>query len=210
MDLNVNVFTLFGYSMSLLELLGTFTNAYSVWLMARLRIATWPVGIVGSILFAVLFYQIRLYGDFIEQIYYIGVNIYGWITWKKRGSEPHTPVAAFSQSIVIGGTFAGTIIASLIFGALLTQVHLWAPAFFVEKADYPYIDALTTMGSFVAMILMAKGRIESWIYWIVINIVSIVLYAYKGVYFVSGLYGVYLVLAFLGYQTWVSQLKKQP
>lgn len=208
MDFNPQVLNLLGYSMGLLELMGTFANGYSVWLMARLRIATWPVGIIGSVLFAVLFFEIRLYGDFIEQIYYVGASIYGWIIWWRRGAHQSPPAAMWSSRQVLLITLVATVLISLLFGYFLSQIHIWFPRFFEAPAEFPFIDGLTTMASFVAMILMANCRIEAWIYWIVINTISIGLYSAKSVYFITLLYGIYLILAFLGYKTWKKYLRK--
>jgi len=201
-NLNPEIVTVLGYPMSLFELIGTVASAYSVWLMGRLRITTWPVGIVGSALFAILFYQIRLYGDFIEQIYYVGANIYGWIVWSRPHARQNEITAFWSPPHVLALCAGGTLAASVIFGWFLSQFHILMPTLFQAPAELPYLDGFTTMGSFVAMVLMAQKRTESWIYWIVINIVSVGLYAVKDVFFIAILYGFYFVLALLGYRQW--------
>ena len=81
---------------------------------------------------------------------------------------------------------------------------MWFPAWVTEPASYPWLDAFTTVASFVAMLLMARGRIECWIYWLVIDLVGVWLYVTKGVYFVATLYGVFLWLAALGLKNWLA------
>jgi nicotinamide mononucleotide transporter len=76
-------FTLLGYPMSYIEFVGTLLYLWSVWLISRRRLLTWPVGIVSVLLYMALFYQIRLYSDALEQIYYIGASVYGWWNWSK-------------------------------------------------------------------------------------------------------------------------------
>lgn len=79
-------FSAFGYDLSWLELVGTIFNLWSVWLMTRNRIFSWPIGIIGVILFLMLFWQIRLYADFFEQIYYIVTGFWGWWLWQKSSA----------------------------------------------------------------------------------------------------------------------------
>src|SRR5262245_63952313 len=79
--------TVFGYPMSYLEFTGTVFNLWSVWLVARKSILTWPVGIVGVILFGILFYQIQLYSDLVEQVYFLVTGFYGWWIWARGAGE---------------------------------------------------------------------------------------------------------------------------
>jgi nicotinamide mononucleotide transporter len=93
---------------------------------------------------------------------------------------------------------------SLVLGAIMSHVHEWAPGVFPEAASYPYLDALTTVMSLVAMWLMARKHIESWIYWIVVDVIGIGLNFVKDVRFISLLYVVLLVLAIRGLFDWRS------
>lgn len=201
-------FSIGSYPMSYVEFLGTVFSLSSVWLAGRGKILNWPLGILGSAFFGALFYQLRLYADCFEQIYYIGACLYGWSLWIRLGVQKESLKTAFSP---LRDQFLGlsiTLGLTIVFSWVLTQLHIWLPQLFPEPASLPYADGLTTVGSFYAMILMAKGRIECWIYWTCINIISIGLYAVKGVYFVSGLYGVYLILGILGLRRWQA-LKNQ-
>ncbi len=88
-SLNVDniVFTILGYPMSYVEFLGTVMYLWSVWLISKRNILTWPIGIVSVLFYMVLFYQIRLYSDTIEQVYYLGASIFGWWVWNKSPKE---------------------------------------------------------------------------------------------------------------------------
>jgi nicotinamide mononucleotide transporter len=195
-------FSIGSYPMSYVEFLGTVLSLCSVWLAGRGKILNWPLGILGSVFFAALFYQLRLYADCLEQVYYLGASFYGWILWIKHGVHKNPLKPTFSspgeQSLGLSITLGLSIVCSWI----LTQLHTWLPVLFPAPASLPYADGLTTVASFYAMILMAKGRTECWVYWIVINIISVVLYVVKGVYFVSGLYGIYLILGIIGLRRW--------
>ena len=201
-DVNKSIFTLMGYPMSAVELFGTLFNLASVALMARRHIWTWPLGIIGVILFAVLFYQIRLYGDFFEQIYYLAASIYGWWLWRRGREKSAKNRLGFSSRYGIVSGLAITLVGGLILGWALGELPHMVPAFFPEPPSYPYLDAVTTVGSFVAMVLEAKRRLESWIYWTWINVAGIWLYVIKGVPFVAVVYGLFLVLGLYGYWQW--------
>ncbi|MBW4512745.1 MAG: nicotinamide riboside transporter PnuC [Scytonematopsis contorta HA4267-MV1] len=194
--------------MSYVELIGTILNLWSVWLISKQKMLTWPVGIVGSILFLVLFYQIRLYADMLEQIYYVIVNIYGWWRWltplQDTGKILTTRYSSQQQIIFY---VAVTIAGSFAMGALMSRIHLLFPALFAEAASFPYLDSFTTIMSFTAMWLMAQKKIESWYYWIVVNIIGIGLYYAKGVKFISLLYAVFLLMAINGLCSWIKMAK---
>ncbi len=203
--LNVDntAFVLLEYPMSYIELIGTLLYLWSVWLIAKRQVLTWPVGIVSVLLYMILFYQIRLYSDAIEQVYYLGVSIYGWIFWNnsfKEDGEVKDVAYSNPQSIVFWITITGII--SIVVGILMQRIHLLLPVVFPEPASFPFLDALTTIMSFTAMWLMARKRIESWIYWIIVDVIGIWLYFVKDVKFVSLLYVTLFFLAVSGFQSW--------
>jgi nicotinamide mononucleotide transporter len=200
-------FTVLGYPMSYIEFFGTLLYLWSVWLMARGRILTWPVGIVSVLLYMVLFYQIRLYSDTVEQIYYLGASAYGWWRWtaRDRGGRGRVSGLKFSSTAAILTAAAITICLSIAVGGLMKDMHLLLPALFPEEASFPYVDAATTVMSFTAMLLMAFKRIESWIYWIVVDVIGIRLYYVKEVRFVSLLYVVLLGMAVSGLFMWMKK-----
>ncbi len=203
-------FTVLGYPMSYVEFFGTNCYLLSVWLIAGRNMLTWPIGIVSVILYMLLFYQYQLYSDTIEQFYYIGASIYGWWYWQKSQSEESdvTPVCHGSKLNIMCWTTV-ILALSLLTGWAMTHVHLWLPSFFPEPASFPYLDGLTTIMSFVAMWLMARRRIESWFYWIIVDMISIWLYYAKGIKFVSLLYVLLLILATMGAVRWFPALQEQ-
>ncbi|MGB8703327.1 MAG: nicotinamide riboside transporter PnuC [Thermosynechococcaceae cyanobacterium] len=192
-----------GYPLSYVELVGTILYLWSVWLISKRRILTWPIGIVSVLLYMALFYQIRLYSDTLEQIYYLGASVYGWRKWnqspQKKGQI--TDVIYSSRRAIIAW-IALTVVISAGTGLLMSRVHLWLPSIFPESASFPYLDALTTIMSFVAMWLMAQKKIESWFYWIIVDVIGIWLYFEKDVRFVSLLYVILLFLAINGLRMW--------
>jgi nicotinamide mononucleotide transporter len=193
--------------MSYLEFIGTILNLWSVWLVMRNSIWTWPVGNVAVILFGFLFYQIQLYSDLVEQVYFLITGFYGWWAWfhfrhfNKTTGKKELPVTYSSQRgnivcliIVVVGTVA--------MGYTMGHIHLYFPKLFSEAASFPYLDAFTTVMSFAANLLMAHKKIQCWYLWIAIDIIGIGLYLIKGVVFVAFLYVIFLILASKGLSNW--------
>jgi nicotinamide mononucleotide transporter len=197
-------FSIGNYSLSWLEFIGTIFNLWSVWLMTRNRILSWPIGIIGVILFLMLFWQIRLYADFFEQIYYIATGFWGWWLWQKSGAPDEGKIHRNTLRENISW-IAGIAALSIVAGWANSNLNVWLPKFFPEAASFAYLDAATTIMSFGAQILMARRRLECWPIWIAVDFIGVWLYWQKGVVFVSGLYVVFLVMAVLGLLSWRRQ-----
>lgn len=203
-DVQTIAFTILGYPLSYLELVGTIMNLWSVWLVIRQHILNWPVGIIGVLLFLLLFYQIQLYSDTLEQVYYLVASLYGWWLWARAGQQREQPFVPYlSSRRVLGLVLLFTSILSVALGALMSQIHIFMPMFFAQPAAFPYLDALTTMMSFSAMWLMAQKRLECWVYWISVDIIGIGLYYVQGVRFIALLYVIFLIMASSGLISWL-------
>jgi nicotinamide mononucleotide transporter len=212
LSVNKIFFTILSYPMSYIELSATLLITVYVLLITRKIVWAWPLGIVTFSLFAVLFYQVRLYSDFFEQFYYIGNCFYGWYVWlaarkkvQEGGEELKVSYTANKGRliacaiIVIGGTAAGFVVS---------RIHTWLPALFPQQAAYPYIDAAATVMGFVAAALMTHRKIEAWILWLCVNSICIGLYFALNVKFVAILYIFFLALAVNGLITWGKELRK--
>jgi nicotinamide mononucleotide transporter len=204
LDVNTVAFTILGYPLSYLELVGTLLYLWSVWLIARQQLLTWPVGIVSVLLYMALFYQIQLYSDALEQVYYLVASAYGWWLWQSAGRrEERAFVPHLSAPRTLALVAALTLALAVALGAAMGRIHAWLPALFPQPAAFPYLDALTTVMSFSAMWLMAQKRLESWGYWIVVDVIGIGLYYAQGVRFISLLYVILLALAINGLVRWL-------
>jgi len=204
LSIDTVVFTVLGYPMSYLELAGTVLYLLSVWLITRRNVLTWPVGIASVLLYLLLFYQIRLYADTLEQLYYLAASVYGWWFWSRTRQQDRTiSDVGFSPRRSLVVWLAVTAVLSVTLGVAMTRVHIWLPGVFPEAASYPYLDALTTVMSLVAMWLLARTHTESWAYWIVVDAIGIWLYWVKDVRFISLLYVVLLALAVKGLVDWM-------
>ena len=203
LSVNTIVLNILGYPMSYVELFGTLLYLWSVWLISKRRMLTWPVGIISVLLYMVLFYQIRLYSDTLEQVYYLGASIYGWWAWNRSSKEKGRVAGVeYSKYRFVLIWAITTALLSFLAGLLMSRIHILLPAIFPVAASFPYLDALTTIMSFTAMWLMARKKNESWIYWIIVDVIGIWLYFVKDVKFLSLLYVILLFMAINGFVSW--------
>lgn len=212
-SVNTVFFTFLDYPMSYLEFFGTIFNIGCVYLAAKNRIATWPIGILGVICYIFLFYQIQLYSDFVEQLYFFASGIYGWYVWRqmaKKGKDKVKETPILKNSRKENAIWLAVIAAgSLVLGYLMRHINSYFPALFTLPASFPYLDAFTTVMSFVAQFIMAKKRVECWYLWILVDIIGIWLYYAKGVKFIALEYVIFLALATKGLIDWRKKLRIQ-
>jgi len=209
LSINTIMLTIYDYPLSYIEFLGTILYFISVFLISKKNIITWPVGIVSVILYFILFYQIQLYADMIEQVYYFIISIFGWITWQKKKEEQPKQIIQSSWSTVKGIILALsiTIASTCVLSFCISNFNKWFPEIFPETASFPFLDALTTVMSFVAMYLVTIRKNEGWIYWIIVDIIAIWLYWVKDVKFISIQYVILLGMAIYGFLNWIKRYK---
>lgn len=193
-----------------LEITGTLLGILSVFFSIKKNIWVYPTGIVSTVIYVYLLYIAGLIGDCIINIYYTVMSIYGWILWAKNSEDQiHVTVDWTSQKEWIL-SFA-LFMMSLI---LITLIYYYKPfienGFSIDKAtvgvhhlDWAnWLDISITSVFLVGMWLMARRRIESWIFWIVGDLASIPMYIYKGYGITSVQYLVFTVMAIVGFVAW--------
>ena len=199
--------------MSYIELSATLLIVVYVLLITKKIIWAWPLGLITFSLFAVLFYQVRLYSDFFEQFYYIGNCFYGWWLWlaARKKAEAGEKELEVSYTTPVNRLIAGLIIVTCgtITGFVMSRIHTWLPTLFPQQAAYPYIDAAATIMGFVAAALMAHRKIEAWLLWICVNSICIGLYYARNVKFVAVLYIFFLALALNGLISWTREFRRK-
>ena len=196
-------FQFLGYPISYVELIGTLFGLFSVYFASRANILTWGTGIVNEVFLFILFFQVQLYADMFLQVYFFIVTIYGWYNWKTNIAEKMISEINFRNKLLLA---AAIFIFSLLSGFLFSNIHLYLPEYFKVKAAYPFIDSFVMVSSIVATVLLAKKIIENWYLWIAVDLVCVVLYFKKGVYFLSLEYFIFLGLASYGLYHWKKQL----
>lgn len=185
-----------------LELVAVFFGLMSVWFAKKDNILVFPTGLVSTFIYAYLLWKWELLGDSMINVYYFVMSIYGWYHWTRKKGD----VEEFPVSIVIKSE---SIIATVIFVLTLVFVYIVYQYFDKFTNWYNYVDTFLTAIFFVGMWLMAKRKIENWIFWIVGDFISIPLYFCKGYTFTALQYLVFTVLAVFGYIEWKKILNSQ-
>lgn len=185
----------------IIEIIGAVIGLTYLYLEYKANVWLWPVGILMSLFYVFIFFQGKFYADAAIYLYYIGANTYGWLVWTRSRRHAEIADATKEDDMPITHVPAKQILPlTLVFVALWMALY-WILSAFTDSA-VPLGDAFTTSLSIVAMWMLAKKYLEQWILWIVINIVSTILYFWKGLYPTGILFIVYVIVAILGYFRW--------
>tara|TARA_B100000700_G_C15057190_1_gene863516 strand:- start:2656 stop:3246 length:591 start_codon:yes stop_codon:yes gene_type:complete len=180
--------------MNTVEIFGLCTGTLSIALLIKQNIWTWPVGIAYTFASLYIFFTAKLYADFALHIFFLVMSFYGWYYWLqgKNNHDPELPVSNENKKVLAYSMFI-CILAINLTGNLFTTY---------TDADLPYWDNTTSIFSILAVWLQGRKKIECWIFWLIIDILSVGIYFYKELYLYSLLYLIYVVMAFLGYKAW--------
>lgn len=177
-----------------IEVLGVLLSIFYLILSIKQNTWLWPIGMLSAILYMIVFFNSRFYADMGLNGYYLLISIYGWINWSRPSSESGEPIhvsdVGKSRAIVL------TLVALFLFfiiGYILDNF---------TDSPIPYWDALTTSGSIVATWMLTKKILQHWIVWIIVDLISMGLYLYRGLYPTTVLFLIYTSMAILGYFQW--------
>ena len=186
-----------------LELIGILFGLLSVWYAKKNTVWVYPTGMISTAIFVYLLLKWALLGDMIINAYYFVMSVYGWYYWSKKEEEVIVqPIT--STSIKEVKTAVLLFVASIFF-------VFWVYQAFDKWKDWTaYVDTFTTAIFFVGMGLMARRKIEHWLFWIVGDIISIPLYFFKGLTLTSFQYIIFTLIAIYGYRSWKKILDKSP
>ena len=182
-----------------LEIVAVVFGFLSVWFSKQNNILVFPTGMISTAIFVYLLFKWELLGDMMINGYYFAMSVYGWYIWTRKVDAKHvTPISTATQKekqISIG-----------IFIATLFFVFVVYKSFDKWTSWVAYVDTLTTAIFFVGMWLMARRKIENWIFWIIGDVISVPLYLYKGFTFTSFQYLGFTIIAIYGYLAWKKHL----
>lgn len=186
-----------------LEIIAVIFGFLSVWYSKQNKILVFPTGMISTAIFVYLLYQWGLLGDMMINGYYFAMSVYGWYIWtRKTDGSQVTPISQTTKKEKLYSVY--------IFIATLGFVFIVYKIFDKWTGWTAYVDTITTAVFFVGMWLMAKRKIENWIYWIIGDLISIPLYFYKGLTFTSFQYFGFTFIAIFGYLAWKKNLDKNP
>jgi nicotinamide mononucleotide transporter len=204
-------------NMQFAEILAAITALAYVIFAARGSLWCWPAAMISTVLYSIIFYDVYLWSDSGLQIYYFSMAIYGWWNWKqshcnqedsqnnflegtlnsdREGFKPQKNHTIMIQTYHYTYHLKALGILTLISLALGYLMSNYTPT------DFPYLDAATTAFAVFGTYLVAQRVLENWLYWVVIDLVSIYLYIEKGLTPTAVLFGLYVILASYAYYNW--------
>ncbi len=185
---------------SLWEIVAVLLAIAYLLLAVRENILCWYCALFSTAIFIFLFWDVRLLMESALNVFYLIMAVYGWQQWKYGGTKKSGVIISTldrRQNIMIIGVI---LIMTLISGWLLAQ-H--------TDAVWPYVDSFTTWASVITTVMVAKKILENWLYWLVIDSVSVPLYIDRGLYLTAILFLGYLVIVIFGYFKWRRHLFEQ-
>lgn len=200
--LQAAVFTAWGVAVSRAELLAFVLALWMVHCNLRVNPLAWPLAIASSALYALLFAGSRLYGEALLQLVFIAAALWGWWQWL-RGTQDDghaLQVRDLSRRGLLRLGLA-TLAAWPLAGWLLDSV---------TDSDVPYADAFTTVASLAGQWLLGRKYVQNWPTWVVVNVASVALFAYKGLWLTVLLYALFAVLSAVGWRRWARLARQQP
>lgn len=173
-----------------LEMAANAAATLSIGLAAFNHVLTWPVGIAGCVLFAFVFHGSQLYADALLQLFFIATSAAGWWLWRRGRAEAPVSRSAPRSLVLMAGAAVAVTAA---YGLLL---HRFTDAY------APFADSAVLAFSVVAQLLLMRRRLETWGFWLLVNTVSVPLFASRGLTLTAGLYAVYWFNAWFGAWRW--------
>jgi nicotinamide mononucleotide transporter len=180
-----------------LEFVAVVFGIISVLLSVRQNIWSWPTALVNVALFFALFYKSGLYSDMGLQVVYFVLSLYGWYEWL-YGGKGHTELRVSRTSVRTGAVLAAI---ALVGWTALSRITARLPG-----VALPSLDAALTTASLIAQWMMTRKLLENWALWVVLDVVYVGMFIFKGLYLTAANYAVYLVLAVLGHVAWKRSL----
>lgn len=165
------------------------------------HILTWFFGVLTSLLYIYVFFVNKFYADMGLQVYYVFISLYGWYMWSSKKS------VSSDEDLVVVRKATKKEWGAIISSSFLLYFIIWYILSHYTDSPVPKVDAFTTAFSIVATWMMTRKLLEQWIFWIVIDFVSMSVYLYKDMYPTSVLMGVYTILAYVGFMQWKKQME---
>lgn len=212
-----------GYNLSWIEAIGTLSGLFCIWLASKEKVINYLFGLINVTLFGLIFFQIQLYSSLLLQVFFFLANIYGWYAWSRPASAAaaleirwlRRSQAVVWSAIIVVAVGLLTCFIDPVFAALsetmaailrLAGLNVTAPA--LQPDAFPFWDACMTVLSVAAMVLMTRKYVENWLLWVLINLISVGVFARQGVYAMSLEYILLTFIAINGCRLWISAARQ--
>ena len=187
-------FTAWGVPMTWIEIVAFVVSLWMVGCEMRVHVLAWPLAMLSSLLYALLFADSRLYGEASLQLFFVAMSLWGWWQWQRgRGAD--------GGALVVHTLTRRTAALLLALAALAWPLTAWLLHRWTDS-DVPWLDALPTVGSVLGTWLLGRKFIENWIVWIAVNAFSVALFGYKQLWLTVILYALFTVLSWAGWRRW--------
>lgn len=181
------------------EWFGVFFSVIQVLLAQRNNINNYLFGIAGIVLAMYVKFHAKLYAEFALDFYYLIMSVYGWIFWKYGKQQSETPISFSTKNEWLK--------AVIIIGVAFTLFFVFLTGF--TDSDVPFLDSIVTAFAWAGMWLMAKRKIENWIFLNISNFIAVPLLIHKELYLFAGLTAFLFIVAIFGYKNWYRLIKTQ-
>jgi nicotinamide mononucleotide transporter len=185
-------------------------------LAMKTNIWCWLAAFVSTAIYTVLFWKVSLLMESVLNIYYMGMALYGYWLWQQDGQPIPTQQGVPSKNVQSSSQLGPMVLSwslntHLILISITALISLGVGYLMANytQASFPYLDAATTCFAVMTTYLVAKKVLENWLYWIVIDLVSMYLYFQKGLMLTTGLFMAYVLMAAMGYVMWRKRLESQ-
>ena len=182
-----------------LELIAVALALAYLLLAVRQHIACWYAAFVSTAIYFFIFLDVGLYMQSALQVYYLGMALYGFYVWRNNGQDSALPISTWhwqQHGIAIALIVALTLASTL-------ALREWS------DAQLPLLDSFTTWGAIVTTFMVARKILENWLYWIVVDSVSLYLYLDRALWLTAALFGIYLIIVIFGWFSWQQQYRRQ-
>lgn len=212
-----------GYSLSYIEAIGTIFGLLCIWYASQEKIFNFWFGLLNVTLFGIIFYQIQLYANLLLQIFFFVMNVYGLYAWGKPAADDGGLKIRWLKPRDLLITIILSVIAIILLASFINPIFGFLTVVAVKLMQtiapgitlpplvpdpYPLMDATVTILSIVAMVQMTRKLVENWIIWVIIDLISIVLYAKQDVYFMALEYLILTAIALNGTREWIKAAKE--
>jgi nicotinamide mononucleotide transporter len=192
-------FEIWGSPVTGLEIIAVVLSVWMVICNMRVDPLAWPLAITASLLYGVLFATSRLYGEAALQLFFVAVSAWGWHQWLRGRGAGGAPLRVHRLGPdARWRVAAATLAAWPVLGLVLQQA---------TDSDVPFLDALPTVGSIAGQLLLGRKLIENWPVWVAVDVFSVGLFAFKGLWLTVALYALFAVMALLGWRQWRTHLE---
>ncbi|AEW44457.1 nicotinamide mononucleotide transporter [Serratia symbiotica str. 'Cinara cedri'] len=191
-----------------------------IWYASKEKIINYLFGLINVTIFAIIFFQIQLYASFCLQLFFFGANIYGWYAWRRQTKNNQDapcirwlslPKALILVALGICGIIVVTLKIDRIFYwftyiiiAIIKELGISGQIPILQPDAFPFWDSVITVLSILAMILMTRKYAENWLLWLVIDVISIVIFISQGVYMMALEYMILTIITIHGAWLWTN------